>query len=111
MNAAKRLPWFRLWVDDWRKSRTIRQMTHEERGYYLDLLIETMNLVVLQMDALVAEGLDAETAATRMDFSAVQERFTAGDPFLDRLFDIWFKTPISQAAWLVANSQDPEVEY
>lgn len=77
---------------------------------YIDLLIETMELVTLQMDALIAEGLDAEAAAARMDFTPVQQRFTGGDPFLDRLFDIWFKTPISQAAWRVANGQNPEIE-
>jgi glyoxylase-like metal-dependent hydrolase (beta-lactamase superfamily II) len=77
---------------------------------YIDLLIETMELIALQMDALVLEGLDAEAAAARMDFSAVQARFTEADPFLDRLFDIWFKTPISQAAWRVANGLDPEIE-
>ncbi len=77
---------------------------------YLDLLIETMDLVSTQMDGLVAQGLDLETAQAKMDFSAVQSRFTQGDVFLDRLFDIWFKTPIAEAAWKVARGQDPELE-
>jgi glyoxylase-like metal-dependent hydrolase (beta-lactamase superfamily II) len=77
---------------------------------YLDLLIETMELVTRQMDNLVAGGLDLEAARAKMDFSSVQDRFTHGDAFLDRLFDIWFKTPITEAAWKVAREQDPELE-
>ncbi len=77
---------------------------------YLDLLIEAMDTVATQMAALVTQGLDAETAAARLDFSAVQQRFTGGDVFLDRLFDIWFKTPIAMAAWKELMGQDPELE-
>ena len=77
---------------------------------YLDLLIETMDLVSTQMDSLVAQGLDLEAAQAKMDFSAVQNRFTHNDVFLDHLFDIWFKTPITEAAWKVASGKDPELK-
>jgi len=77
---------------------------------YLDLLIETMDLVSSQMDSFVAQGLDLEAARAKMDFSAVQDRFTHGDAFLDRLFDVWFKTPITEAAWKVAMGEDPELQ-
>ena len=77
---------------------------------YLDLLIETFESVAAQMETLVGQGLDLETARAQLDFSKVQPRFTSGDTFLDRLFEIWFKTPISEAAWKVASGQSPELE-
>lgn len=77
---------------------------------YVDLLIQTFESIASQMDALVKQGLDMEAAKAKMDFSAVQQRFTHGDTFLDRLFEIWFKTPISEAAWKVASGQSPELE-
>jgi glyoxylase-like metal-dependent hydrolase (beta-lactamase superfamily II) len=76
---------------------------------YLDLLIETFETVAAQMAALVAQGVGLEEAKGRMDFTKVQARFTGGDSFLDRLFEIWFKTPISEAAWKVASGQSPEI--
>jgi len=77
---------------------------------YLDLLIETFESVATQMEELVAQGLDLEAAKTQLDFTKVQPRFTGGDTFLDRLFEIWFKTPISEAAWKVASGQNPELK-
>jgi hypothetical protein len=69
-----------------------------------------MDLVSTQMESLVAQGLDLEAASAKMDFSTVQDKFTHGDAFLNRLFDIWFKIPITEAAWKVAQGQDPELE-
>ena len=77
---------------------------------YVDLLIETFESIAAQMDALVKQGLDMEAAKAKMDFSKVEGRFTNGDTFLGRLFEIWFKTPISEAAWKVASGQSPELE-
>lgn len=74
---------------------------------YVDLLIETLTLVADQMEALVAQGLKEEEAVERLDFSAVEERFTGGDAFLAGRFLSWFKRPIGQAAWRVANGQSP----
>lgn len=107
----------RAWAESLRKLKQLEHVAlipgHGEVQHnedYLDLLIETMDSVAAQMAVLVAEGLDAETAATKLDFSAVQPRFTGGDAFLDRLFDIWFKSPIANAAWKEARGEDPELE-
>ena len=104
------------WAESMRKLKDIEHVAlvpgHgdiQRDDAYLDLLIETMDLVSAQMKSLVAEGLDLEAARAKMDFSPVQERFTHGDAFLDRLFDIWFKTPITEAAWKEAMGQDPEL--
>jgi glyoxylase-like metal-dependent hydrolase (beta-lactamase superfamily II) len=112
---------FGSYPGEWGQSlRTLKLLDHvllvpghgdvQRDDAYLDLLIETMDLVSTQMDSLVAQGLDLEAAQAKMDFSAVQNRFTHDEVFLDRLFDIWFKTPIMEAAWKVARGQDPELE-
>lgn len=77
---------------------------------YVDLLIETFNSVARQMDALVAQGLTLEEAKAKMDFSNVENRFTGGDVFLGRLFQIWFKEPIVEAAYKVARGENPELQ-
>lgn len=75
---------------------------------YVNLLIGTLNLVADQMEELVAEGVPEEEAVERLDFSPVEERFTGGDAFLAGRFLSWFKRPIAQAAWRVANGQSPD---
>ena len=74
---------------------------------YVDLLIETLQLVAVQMAPLVAQGLAQDEAAAKLDFSSVEPRFTGGDAQLTTLFDIWFKQPIAQAAWKVARGESP----
>lgn len=75
---------------------------------YVDLLIETLDLVADQMQTLVAEGLDEDSAVARLDFSAVEERFTGGDEFLAGRFRTWFKLPIGRAAHRIARGERPE---
>ncbi len=77
---------------------------------YLDLLVETLELVARQMEALVAEGADEAAAVAALDFSSVEERFTGGDAFLAGRFDAWFKRPVGRAAYRVAVGLNPEVE-
>ena len=36
--AAPEMPWFPFWVDRWLLSRSVRLMTYEQRGIYLELL-------------------------------------------------------------------------
>lgn len=76
---------------------------------YVDLLIETLDLVADQMRALVAEGVSEEETPGRLDFSSVEERFTGGDAFLARRFDVWFKQPIARAAYRIETGGSPEV--
>lgn len=75
---------------------------------YVRLLIETLELVAGQMDALVAEDLTEDEAIERVDFSAVEERFTGGDAFLAGRFLGWFKIPIARAAYKIARGEPPE---
>lgn len=81
-------------------------LRHDAR--YVDLLIETLDLVADQMQQLVARGLEIDTAVARLDFSSVEERFTGGDPFLAGRFRVWFKEPIGRAAYRVAQGGPPE---
>lgn len=82
------------------------ELQHDAR--YVNLLIETLELVADQMQVLVAEGLDEDTAVARLDFSAVEERFTRGDEFLAGRFRVWFKEPIARAAHRIARGESPE---
>lgn len=76
---------------------------------YVDLLIETLESVAAQMDELVAKGLSEDEAAAALDLSSVEERFTGGDEFLARRFEVWFKRPIAQAAFRIEKGESPEV--
>lgn len=76
---------------------------------YVDLLIETFDLIAEQMAALVAAGLSEEEAVQKVDFSSVEPRFTGGDPFLAIRFNVWFKQPIAQAAYRVEKGDSPEI--
>lgn len=76
---------------------------------YVDLLIETLDGVADQTEALVAAGADSARVAESLDFSGVEPRFTGGDQLLSRLFNVWFKQPIARAAYRIATGESPEV--
>lgn len=79
---------------------------------YIDLLIETLESVAGQTEALVAEGRTLDEARELVDFSAVEPRFTGGDPLLTMFFNAWFKQPIVKAAYNLATgveNEDPNV--
>ena len=75
---------------------------------YLDLLAETMDLVASQVDAQARAGKSLEETRAAMDWSAVEPRFTGGDPLLAFLFNIWFKTPIVEAQHNLSTGKDNE---
>ena len=75
---------------------------------YLDLLIETLDSVASQVDALIASGVAREDGLKKLDFSKVEERFTNNDPVRRRLFSIYFKGPIGPAAWNAATGVENE---
>jgi glyoxylase-like metal-dependent hydrolase (beta-lactamase superfamily II) len=75
---------------------------------YARLLIETLELVAGQVEALVAQNLTEDEVIGRVDFSAVEERFTGGDAFLAGRFLGWFKIPIARAAYKIARGEPPE---
>jgi glyoxylase-like metal-dependent hydrolase (beta-lactamase superfamily II) len=77
---------------------------------YVDLLIETLESIEAQMKAIVARGVPQEEAVKQLDFSGIEKRFTGGEEFLGRLFEIWFATPIAEAAFKSVSGQDPELQ-
>lgn len=77
---------------------------------YVDLLIETLEMVDERMEALVADNLSEEEAVEALDLSGVEERFTDGDAFLAKRFEVWFKQPIAQAAYRIETGGRPEPE-
>ncbi|WP_262693564.1 MBL fold metallo-hydrolase [Kordiimonas aquimaris] len=66
---------------------------------YVDLLIELSNSIADQRDTLLAEGLSEDEAKEKLDFSAFENRFTGGDPYLKIFFEGWAKQPFSSAVF------------
>ena len=75
---------------------------------YLDLLAETMDLVATQVDAQAKAGKSLDETRAAIDWSSVEQRFTAGDSMLAFLFNIWFKTPIVEAQYNLSTGKDNE---
>jgi glyoxylase-like metal-dependent hydrolase (beta-lactamase superfamily II) len=75
---------------------------------YLDLLKETLGGVAMQMQTLVAAGKTKDEATAAVDFTAYEARFTGGDLVAARLFKLFFKAPLPQAAWNEANGIESE---
>ncbi|HXI87531.1 MAG TPA: MBL fold metallo-hydrolase [Parvularculaceae bacterium] len=76
---------------------------------YLDLLAETLDLVVAQVDPLAKQGKTLEEVRAAVDFSSVEPRFTHGDEMLALLFKVWFKLPIVEAEYNLATGKDNEI--
>ena len=72
----------------------------EHDAQYVDLLIDTIGSVSSQMKALIANGLSKEDAVSKMDYSAIEKRFTNGVAFLKNRFQDT-ASALSQAAYLV----------
>ncbi|MGY6663439.1 MAG: MBL fold metallo-hydrolase [Glycocaulis sp.] len=75
---------------------------------YVDLLIETLQSIADQTEALVADGHDLDGLREHFDWSALEPRFTGGDPFWAGRFNVWFKRPILEAAFRLATGLDNE---
>jgi glyoxylase-like metal-dependent hydrolase (beta-lactamase superfamily II) len=75
---------------------------------YIDLLIETMNLIWTQVEPLASNGSTLENVRAQVDFSSVEDQFTGGDALLENRFDSWFKLPIVEAAFNVATGIENE---
>jgi glyoxylase-like metal-dependent hydrolase (beta-lactamase superfamily II) len=75
---------------------------------YIDLLIETLDSVADQAESLVAQGKSLEETQAAIDFSAVEEEFTGGDPLLALFFNGWFNQPIGKAAFNEASGIESE---
>jgi len=68
---------------------------------YVDLLATLIESVDKQMKALLAGGVSKEDALSRIDFSAVQERFTHGDAFLTNRFRDYVTKALPAAAYAI----------
>ncbi|NWG93537.1 MAG: MBL fold metallo-hydrolase [Parvularculaceae bacterium] len=75
---------------------------------YFDALIEALSFVAAEVDRLAAEGKTLEETRAALDWTAVEQRVTGGDPLLAVFFDGWFKTPIVEAEYKIATGQDSE---
>jgi glyoxylase-like metal-dependent hydrolase (beta-lactamase superfamily II) len=75
---------------------------------YVRLVSETLSLVVAQVDVLAKDGKELKEVAPAVDFSAVEDRFTHGDPVLARFFAMYFKQPIVSAQYTLATGGDNE---
>lgn len=79
---------------------------------YLDLLDELMQSVNIQMKSLVAQGLPESVAVARVDLSALEPRFTHGDPFLEHRFEDYVaNTALPHGAYRVASGQRPSEDF
>ncbi len=78
---------------------------------YLDTLIHLFRDLSDQADAAVKSGADSpEAVKAAIDFSKHEAAITGGDPLFMNLFDLWFKTPISDSAFKAAKGQ-PILQY
>lgn len=67
-------------------------------GAYVATLAEMMDSISDQAERAAARGADSvEALGEQIDFSDFEARIAGEDPLLRHLFDIWFKTPISQS--------------
>jgi glyoxylase-like metal-dependent hydrolase (beta-lactamase superfamily II) len=75
---------------------------------YVDLLAETIRTVSTQMKACIAQGLSKEAAFAKIDLSAVERRFTHGDPFLtNRFHDYVASAGLLEAAFATETGTGP----
>ena len=75
---------------------------------YVDLLIETLQSVAHQVNALVTQGKSLDDISKAVDFAKVEQRFTRNDPILKRFFDLFFKQPVIPAAYNTAKGIENE---
>ncbi len=75
---------------------------------YVRLVGEALSLVTAQVGPLAQDGKELKDVRPAVDFSAVEDRFTHGDPVLARFFAMYFKQPIVAAEYTLATGGDNE---
>jgi glyoxylase-like metal-dependent hydrolase (beta-lactamase superfamily II) len=75
---------------------------------YLDLLSDTIQTIAGQMSASAGRGLSREEAVAHADYTAVEPRFTHGNPFLANRFEDYVRVPLAEAAFLAATGSLPD---
>ena len=73
----------------------------EHDSAYVDLLVETIDTATKQMRALLAKGAAKDAAIAAIDLSAVEPKFTHGDPFLKNRFQDYVASALPAAVYLV----------
>ena len=80
----------------------------EHDSLYIDLLADTIRTVSAQMRTFVKQGLTEKDAIAKVDYSAVEKRFTHGNAFLKNRFDDYVASAaLAQAAYLVETGKGP----
>ena len=74
---------------------------------YLSLLEDTIASVVAQVHALAGKGLDKDKVIEGVDLTALETRFTGGDPFLEHRFEDYVKQALPAAAYQVEQTGEP----
>lgn len=77
----------------------------QEDPAYVELLIETLEMIADQADAAVAAGLGAGTFKAHFDWGDYPQRFHQDNPRLKLRFDQWFATPVLEAAHAEASGR------
>jgi glyoxylase-like metal-dependent hydrolase (beta-lactamase superfamily II) len=80
----------------------------ERDARYVDLLSETVRTIAAQMKGLADRGVSREEAVGRADYSAVEPRFTHGDPFLAHRFEDSVRMPLADAAFTAGQGGLPD---
>lgn len=76
--------------------------------HYVDLLAESLTLVVDQTEAAVRAGKSLDETRALIDWARVEPRFIREESILAVFFDGWFKTPIVEAAYAEARGEESE---
>lgn len=105
----------RSWISVLRQLKSL-PLSHVVPGHgeimtdtaYFDLLIDALTFVADEVDRLADEGKSLEETRAALDWTAIEARFTGGDPLLAIFFDGWFKTPIVEAQHKIATGRDSE---
>lgn len=72
---------------------------------YTNLMIEALDSIIEQSDQFLEAGLTQEEAETRYDYSAFEQRFTGGDPYVAFFYNAYFVEPLSSAAYRAAKGE------
>jgi glyoxylase-like metal-dependent hydrolase (beta-lactamase superfamily II) len=72
---------------------------------YFDMVVELLKSTLAQASDAVRKGLDLEATRKAVDLSAFRERFSRGDPAINRAFDAFFIAPAVERAWLEARGE------
>ena len=72
---------------------------------YVDLLSDLIRTTSEQMKAQLAKGASHDDAVAKIDLSAIEQRFTHGDPFLTNRFHDYVTAGLPEAAYLAESGK------